>query len=53
MNPRNSFKRLLAALEGAALDDARWPGAVRLIDEGCGATGKGARSRRPPRRRGR
>ena len=39
MNPRNSFERLLAALQGAALDDARWPGASRLIDEACGATG--------------
>ena len=39
MNPRDPFERLLAALQGAALDDARWPGASRLIDEACGATG--------------
>ena len=39
MNPRDPFERLLAALHEAALDDARWPAAARLIDEACGATG--------------
>ena len=39
MNPRNPFERLLPALHDAALDDARWPAAARLIDAACGATG--------------
>ena len=39
MNPRDPFERLLAALHDAALDDARWPAAARLIDDACGATG--------------
>ena len=39
MSPRDPLKRLLPALHDAALDDARWPTAARLIDEACGATG--------------
>ena len=39
MNRRDPFERLLAALQDAALDDARWPAAARRIDEACGATG--------------
>lgn len=37
--PIASFARLLAALHDAALDDALWPTASRLIDETCGVTG--------------
>ena len=39
MNQRHLFRRLLEALHAAALDDALWPAASRLIDEACGATG--------------
>ena len=39
MNRRHLFRRLLEALHDAALDDALWPTASRLIDEACGATG--------------
>ncbi|MYD96817.1 MAG: hypothetical protein F4X98_05465, partial [Gammaproteobacteria bacterium] len=33
------FDRVVAALHGAALDDARWPAAAALIDEVCGTAG--------------
>ena len=39
MNRRDPFERLLPPLQDAALDDALWPAASRLIDEACGATG--------------
>ncbi|MDE0205707.1 MAG: helix-turn-helix transcriptional regulator [Candidatus Tectomicrobia bacterium] len=39
MNRRDPFERLLDSLHDAALDDALWPTAARLIDEACGATG--------------
>ena len=39
MNRRALFERLLASLQDAALNDALWPAASRLIDEACGATG--------------
>ena len=39
MNRLDPFERLLASLQDAALDDARWPAASRRIDEACGATG--------------
>ena len=39
MSQQDPFERLLPALHDAALDDARWPAAARLIDEACGATG--------------
>ena len=39
MNRRGIVERLLTSLHDAALDDALWPAASRLIDEACGATG--------------
>ena len=33
------FSRILGSLHAGALDDARWPGTSRLIDELCGSTG--------------
>ena len=39
MNRRGLVERLLTSLHDAALDDALWPAASRLIDEACGATG--------------
>ena len=39
MSPPDPLVRLLPALHDAALDDARWPAAARLIDAACGATG--------------
>ncbi|MDE0195387.1 MAG: helix-turn-helix transcriptional regulator [bacterium] len=35
----DDFQRLLAALQEAALDDARWPAASALIDEVCSIVG--------------
>ena len=39
MSRLDPFERLLPSLQDAALDDALWPAASRLIDEACGATG--------------
>lgn len=36
MNPDDAFERCLAALYGAALDDAGWPAATALIEEAAG-----------------
>ena len=36
MNPDNAFERCLELLYEAALDDARWPAATRLIEEAAG-----------------
>ena len=38
-SPRDPFDRILAALHGAALDEARWPDADRLIGEIIGTSG--------------
>ena len=35
MTRRGPFERLLLSLHAAALDDALWPAASRLIDEAC------------------
>ena len=39
MSQQNAFKRILASLHEAMLDDTLWPGASALIDEACGITG--------------
>ena len=39
MNLDDAFKRILASLHEAALDDARWPAASAVIDEACGVAG--------------
>ena len=39
MSQQDAFDRILASLHEAALDDARWPVASRLIDEACGTKG--------------
>ena len=39
MSQQDAFDRILASLYEAALDDARWPIASRLIDEACGTKG--------------
>ena len=39
MNPDDAFERCLEALYGAALDDARWPAAMSLIEEAVGYRG--------------
>lgn len=39
MNRADRFNRILASLHEAALDDAHWPKASRLIDEVCGSKG--------------
>ena len=39
MNPDDAFERCLEALYGAALDDARWSAATRLIEEAAGYGG--------------
>ena len=39
MSRQDLFERVLASLNAAALDDARWPAASGLIDEFCGAKG--------------
>ena len=37
----NAFERILESFYDAMLDDARWPAASALIDEGCGLTANG------------
>ena len=39
MSQQNAFKRILASLHDAMLDDTLWPGTSALIDEACGITG--------------
>lgn len=39
MNEQDAFERILASLHSAALDDAHWSAASRLIDEACGVNG--------------
>ena len=39
MNPDDAFERCLELLYGAALDDARWPAAMSLIEETVGYRG--------------
>ena len=39
MDQMELFNRILASLHEAALDDAHWPQASRLIDEACGSKG--------------
>ena len=39
MSDQDAFKRTLAAMYDAMLDDARWPAASALIDEACGIKG--------------
>ena len=39
MSQQNAFKRILASLHDAMLDDVHWPGTSALIDEACGITG--------------
>ena len=39
MSQQEAFERILAALHEAALDDARWDTASKLIDEACGIKG--------------
>ena len=39
MSHQNAFKRILASLHDAMLDDTLWPGTSALIDEACGITG--------------
>lgn len=39
MNPDDAFERCLEVLYQAALDDARWPAAMRLIEEVVGYRG--------------
>ena len=39
MSQQNAFKRILASLHEAMLDDTLWPGTSALIDEACGITG--------------
>ena len=39
MDDQDAFKRIIASLHDAMLDDTRWPGASALIDEACGLTG--------------
>ena len=39
MSDQDAFKRTLAAMYDAMLDDARWPVASALIDEACGVEG--------------
>ena len=39
MTRLDAFERIVAALNEAMLDDARWPEASALMDEACGATG--------------
>ena len=39
MNPDDAFERCLELLYGAALDDARWPAAMSLMEEAAGYRG--------------
>ncbi len=39
MDEQDAFRRIMAALYGAMLDDAGWPATSGLIDEACGLTG--------------
>ena len=39
MSDQDAFKRTLAAMYDAMLDDTRWPAASALIDEACGVEG--------------
>lgn len=39
MNRHDHFHRVIAALNEAMLDDARWPAASALVDEVCGSKG--------------
>ena len=39
MREPDAFERIVASLNEAMLDDARWPQASALIDEACGAKG--------------
>ena len=39
MREPDAFERIVASLNEAMLDDARWPHASALIDEACGAKG--------------
>ena len=41
MSNEDAFKRILASLYDAMLDDTRWPATSALIDEACGLTGNG------------
>ena len=39
MDLQGAYGEVLAALHGATVDDALWPGTSALIDDACGATG--------------
>ena len=39
MGDEDAFRRILASLSGAMLDDSHWPASSALIDEACGITG--------------
>ena len=39
MDEQDAFRRIMAALYGAMLDDSGWPATSALIDEACGLTG--------------
>ena len=39
MSRRGAFDRVLAAVHGAAFDDARWPEVSALVDDACGIKG--------------
>ena len=39
MDEQDAFRRIMAALYGAMLDDTGWPATSALIDEACGLTG--------------
>ena len=39
MNGHDHFDRVIASLNEATLDDARWPAASALVDEACGSKG--------------
>ena len=39
MSDQDAFESILASLNHAMLDDARWPATSALIDEACGTTG--------------
>ena len=41
MSQQEAFERILAALHEAALDDAQWDTASKLIDQACGIKGNG------------
>ena len=51
MSDQDAYRRILASLSDAMLDDTHWPATSALIDEACGLTEQCSPDRRRPQER--